>query len=210
MTGPPLAQRFAALATRLGATEDVSTLHAELAAAWAEPHRAYHSTAHLVDCLGQLDEAPSDGADRDAAEAALWFHDAVYDPRSSGNEVRSAEWAERALLAAGVGDALAAEVARLVLVTRHLDVPHDPTACLVADVDLSILGRPAPDYEAFEERIRIEYAWVPEAIYRSERTRILRRLLDRQPLYGLAHFRDRYEAAARANLLATIARLTGG
>ncbi len=209
MSGFP-AERFAALLRRLGATTAIDEHAAGLAAAWAEPHRAYHATPHLLDCLAQLDGAPPDRADRGVVEAALWFHDAVYDPRAADNEVRSAAWAERALGAAGVPPGVAAEVAHLVLLTRHDEPPQEPNGRLVCDVDLSILGRDAAIYGEYERGIRAEYAWVPEAVYRRERRRILSALLARDPLYRTPHFRTRFEAAARENLSRECARLSDG
>ena len=210
MSPPALVPRFAALAGRLGSARDASGLGQQLLAAWAQPHRTYHGTAHLVDCLERLDEAPDEGADRDAAEAALWYHDAVYELGSTENERRSAEWAARSLVAVGVDPDRAAEVGRLVELTTHHRAPADATGALVCDVDLSILGRGAEEYAEFERRIRKEYAQVPEPIYRAERSRVLRRLLDREPLYGTKYFRERCEAAARTNLERALQRLAPG
>jgi predicted metal-dependent HD superfamily phosphohydrolase len=176
--------------------------------AWAAPHRQYHTTAHLVDCLDQLDEAPA-GADRDLAEAALWFHDAVYDPRAGDNEERSAAWARNALTSLGVSAAAAGEVARLVLATRHSEVPADTLAALVCDVDLSILGRDEEAYDEFERRVRREYAWVPDPLFRAERARILSGFLRREPLYHTPLFHARFERRAKDNLARAVARLTG-
>ncbi|HEX6106170.1 MAG TPA: hypothetical protein VFZ26_11340, partial [Gemmatimonadales bacterium] len=93
-------RRFSDLVHRLGGGPEVGWLYAALAAAWAEPHRVYHGTGHLRECLAELDGAPADGADRSTVEAALWFHDAVYDPKARDNEERSADWAARSILAA--------------------------------------------------------------------------------------------------------------
>ena len=207
-SGPSLT-RFGALLRRLGAVSEGTDLHAALTAAWAEPHRVYHGTAHLADCLRALDLAPSEGGDPDTAEAALWFHDVVYDPRAADNEERSAEWAAQGLAHVGVPAGTAGEVARLVRLTRHAEapVPSDATGALVCDVDLSVLGRAAADYEAFERGIRAEYAWVPEPVYRAERSRILARLLAREPLYLTTYFRQGCESAARSNLNRAIERL---
>jgi predicted metal-dependent HD superfamily phosphohydrolase len=203
-----LTVRFEHLLSRLGGRPDPA-LAESLATAWGEPHRVYHGPDHLRDCLRQLDEAASDTADSGVPEAALWFHDAVYDPRGQDNEDRSAEWARRALPAAGIAHPTAEEVARLVLLTRHRDPPEaaDRSGQLVCDVDLSILGRSPAEYDAFERQIRREYAWVPESIYRAERARILARFLDREPLYLTPHFRHRYETAARGNLQRALQRL---
>jgi predicted metal-dependent HD superfamily phosphohydrolase len=207
MVSQRLKSRFSTLLRRLGATANVYALYDELANAWAEPHRAYHGTAHLLDCLEQLDAAPGEGADRRIVEAALWFHDAVYDPRATGNEARSAAWGSRALAAAGVPTTVGSEVARLVLLTRHNAPPIDPGGRLVCDIDLSILGRSPDEFLEFERRIRAEYAWVPEDTYRAVRADILKGFLRRSPLYLTQHFRRKYESAAHGNLEAAVARL---
>ncbi len=194
---------------RLGATRPVDELFDALLAAWGEPARVYHGTAHLIDCLTQLDSAPGEGGDRRIVEAALWYHDAVYDPRATGNETRSAARAVRALETASVPPGVRAEVVRLILLTRHAAPAEDPSGRLVCDVDLSILGRDAEVFAEFERRIRTEYSWVPEATYRSVRADILEGFLRRSPLFLTEHFRRRYEAQARRNLAGAIARLRG-
>ncbi|MGI8818216.1 MAG: N-methyl-D-aspartate receptor NMDAR2C subunit, partial [Gemmatimonadales bacterium] len=55
-------------------------------------------------------------------------------------------------------------------------------------------------FAEFEQRIRQEYAWVPEPVYRSARIEILEGFLARRSIYQTEFFRDRYEAQARANL----------
>jgi predicted metal-dependent HD superfamily phosphohydrolase len=202
------AERFAALGRRLGASGDTAPVAADLLRRWAGPGRAYHGLDHLRDCLARLDDAPDDGADRDLVEAALWFHDAVYDPRAGDNEARSAELARATLAALGVPDQQATAVADLVLATRHREPPRGAEARLLCDVDLAILGAPAEDFDHYDRAIRLEYAWVPEMVYRPERAAVLRALLARRPLYVTAHFRDRYEQSARGNLHRALARLS--
>lgn len=201
------AERFAGLCQRLGATGDSGPLAADLLRRWAEPGRAYHGLEHLRDCLDQLDAAPADGADRDLVEAALWFHDAVYDARSADNEALSAELAHRALAAVGVPEGTAARVAELVLLTRHREPPAGPDGRLLCDIDLSILGRDADQFDRYDRAVRLEYTWVPDFVYRRERAAVLRGLLRREPLFATPHFRERYELPARANLRRALARL---
>ena len=195
-----LAARFERVWRSVGARDDGMAVVHELLRAWQEPQRHYHGLDHLVDCLAQLDAAPPGSWDRDLAEIVLWFHDAVYRPGASDNEERSAAWARAALEEAGVEASLAAEADRLVRITDHGRPPTDPTGTLICDVDLSILGRPTPEYEEYERRIRAEYAGVPEALFRPGRRSVLSRLLARDPLFRTAHFQTRYEAQARRNL----------
>ena len=204
-----LQARLVQLLRRLGADGDPRPLADAVVAAWSGPARRYHDIAHLRDCLAELDRAPDDGADRDRVEAALWFHDAVYDPHADDNEARSADWAREALLRLGIAPAVADEVARLVLLTRHGDPPSDPSGQLLCDIDLAILGQDPAAFDAYDRRIRDEYRWVPEPEYRAARSRLLAALLARSPLYQTAHFRGRYEAAARNNLGRALAGLRG-
>jgi predicted metal-dependent HD superfamily phosphohydrolase len=202
-----LSRRFGELLRRLGAAGDPRPLADAVLAAWAEPARRYHDLDHLRDCLAELDGAPADGADRDRVEAALWFHDAIYDPRAGDNEDRSAEWARRALAELGIRPVVADDVARLVRLTRHTDPASDPSGRLLCDVDLAILGREPEAFDAYDRHIRDEYAWVPEPDFRAARTGVLAGLLARSPLYQTEHFRHRYEAAARKNMGRALERL---
>jgi predicted metal-dependent HD superfamily phosphohydrolase len=201
------AERFALLCRRLGASGETAGVAADLLQRWAGPGRTYHGLEHLRECLARLDAAPADGTDRDLVEAALWFHDAVYDSRSADNEARSADLARRALASLGVPDDTAGRVADLVLLTRHGESPSGAEGRLLCDIDLAILGQPPDDFDRYDQAIRLEYAWVPGPVYRRERASVLRGLLAREPLYATPHFRERYERPARANLRRALARL---
>ncbi|HHY86145.1 MAG TPA: hypothetical protein GYA07_11530 [Verrucomicrobia bacterium] len=91
---------------------------------------------------------------------AIWFHDAIYDPRAADNEERSAELARLYLAEARVSVAFQDSVARLVLATKQHDGSLDPDAPLMVDIDLSIFGQPAERFWQYEEQIRGEYEWV--------------------------------------------------
>jgi predicted metal-dependent HD superfamily phosphohydrolase len=205
-----LPRRFGELLRRLGAAADPQPLVDAVLAAWAEPDRRYHDLGHLRDCLAELDGAPADGADRDRVEVALWFHDAIYDPRAGDNETRSAEWARRALAELGIPSAVADDIARLVRLTRHTDPTRDPSGRLLCDIDLAILGGEPAAFDAYDRRIREEYAWVSDADFGTERAGVLADLLSRAPLFQTEHFRQQYETAARTNLGRTLARLRHG
>jgi predicted metal-dependent HD superfamily phosphohydrolase len=162
---------------------------------------------HLQDCLQQFDIACSLAAHPVEVEAALWFHDAIYDPRSSENEARSAQWAQGALRDAGVALDIAQRVADLVLVTRHDTCSVGADACVLVDIDLSILGRAPAEFDIYECQIREEYAWVPELTFRQRRADILQSFLARTVIYETLLFQSRYEAQARQNLAHSITRL---
>ena len=200
-------QRWLDLWSRLGAQGSGASIFAQLAAAYAEPERAYHTAEHIRDCLAELDLSRDLAQYPDEVEAALWFHDAVYRPGASDNEDQSAELARTALSVGAVPHEVADRTAALVLATRHAGLPISPDEQLICDIDLSILGREPGIFDAFERQIRHEYAWVPEPMYRRERSAVLSGFLRRRSIYQTDQFRQRYEASARANLERLIEKL---
>ncbi len=202
-------ERWTELWSRLGAQGSGLSIFTHLATAYAEPGRAYHTAEHIRDCLTQLDASREIARRPDEVEAAIWFHDAAYVPGASDNEDRSARLAQTALLACAVPLEVSRRVAELVLATRHLTLPRDPDGQLLCDIDLSILGREPEIFDQFERRIRQEYAWAPEAMYRSSRSEVLAGFLRRRSIYQTEFFRARYEQPARSNLNRALADLSG-
>jgi predicted metal-dependent HD superfamily phosphohydrolase len=201
--------RWLGLWSRLGAQQNGPELYQQLSAAYAEPARFYHTAAHIADCLRQLDRSRDLARRPDEVEAALWFHDAVYVPGAVDNEERSAALARSSLKAGAAIGETSNRVAALVLATNHQDLPSDPDAQLVCDIDLSVLGREASVFDDFERQIREEYAWVPEPMYRSARSDVLRGFLRRRSIYHTGRFAQWYERQARHNLERIVAALSG-
>lgn len=202
--------RWTGLWRRLGARGDGLSIFTALAAAYAEPARVYHTTEHIRDCLTQLDLCRNSAGRADEVEAAIWFHDAVYQPAGADNEERSAALARTALDQSGLAQEVTARIAELVLATQHLAAPTEPDAALLCDIDLSIFGRSRAVFAEFERRIRREYAWVPEPVYRTARAETLEAFLRRRSIYQTGYFRERYEVPARANLTRVLKELGGG
>ena len=192
--------RWLALWSRLAGTGPGTSVFYDLAQAYAEPARVYHTAAHINDCLTLFDWSHHLASRPDEMEAALWFHDAVYLPGASDNEERSAQLAEMVLGSGAVPSAAVQHVAEMILSTKHLSIPPEPDTQLLCDIDLSILGRADSKFDDFERRIRQEYAWVPEQAYRTARSSILKTFLQRPAIYQTQPFAERYEAQARRNL----------
>lgn len=175
-------------------------VYLELLSAYSEPHRHYHTANHIADCLAQFDTAASMARVPKEVEMALWFHDAVYKPTSSTNELKSADWATAFLSAIGATPEQCSRVHEYIMATTHATGAHPNDAAVVVDIDLSILGRERPEFEIYEEAIRREYSWVPGPLYRRKRVEILQSFLDRPSVFGTEFFRSRYEQRARENL----------
>ena len=126
--------------TGSGAHAQGDDVYRALMARYGEPHRKYHTLQHLRECLGQFEAVQGLASKAAEVEAALWFHDAIYEVKRSDNEARSAEWARSAALQAGVAPEVAARLHALVMVTRHTGVPAGHDEQLLVDIDLAILG----------------------------------------------------------------------
>ncbi len=185
-------------------------LQAELMTAWSEPHRHYHDQRHLRECLALWtrwrDHSPHAGE----VAIGLWFHDAIYDPQASGNELNSAAWAARSLARVGADSDTAQRIFDLVMATQD-DAPaalgSSPDARLLVDIDLSILGSPVERFDRYDQDVRKEFAWVPGFRYQEARARVLQGFLDRPRLYHGEHAIALLEAQARINLAAALSRL---
>lgn len=204
---PALRVRFARLVERLGARTDARAESDEaftrLHAAWSSESRRYHDVEHLADCLREVDGLPASHT-RDLVELALWYHDAVYVPAATDCEHQSAVLLERDAASLGLAEGVSRSAAALVEGTAHgAGRVSSDEAALVADIDLAILGRDPLRFMDFEYSVEEEFHAVPTIAFRRGRGRFLARLLE-APIYRTTAFRDRFEAAARANIEALL------
>jgi predicted metal-dependent HD superfamily phosphohydrolase len=200
-------QRWLDLWRHLGAAGDAGPVYRQLAAAYAEPHRSYHNFRHIGECLEEFDAARALALQPPAVEAAIWFHDVVYDPSSAANEEESAALAGRSLTPAGVAPALIEPIRQLVLATKDHGAEPNTDAALLVDIDLAIFGQAPARFENYERAIREEYFWVEPEVYAARRAEILTRFIARPFLYSTDFFRLKYEHAARANLTRSLRQL---
>jgi predicted metal-dependent HD superfamily phosphohydrolase len=175
---------------------------------WSEPHRHYHTLDHLALMLSVVDRHAAEAEDVTAVRLAAWFHDIVYDPRRTDNEIASAEFAATTLTDLGLDKEHMAEVVRLIwLTTNHGVDPDDRDGALICDADLAILASSPADYAAYSLAIRAEYQHVPDDAFRAGRIAVLSQLLDLPRLYHLPAHVDGWEARARANVAGEISAL---
>ncbi len=199
-------ERWVQLWTAAELDGDPAGWYERLIALYSEPHRHYHTLRHIGECLNQFDAANDLARQPVAVELAIWFHDAIYDPRSSDNEERSAALARECLAESSAGKELLELVARLVLATKH-HVPSDHAdSLLLLDVDLSILGQPEERFQEYERQIWLEYAWVPESVFAAKRAGILANFLRRERIYQTDYFCARFEQQARQNIRHSLER----
>ncbi|WP_260955648.1 HD domain-containing protein [Pseudomonas citri] len=172
---------------------------------YGEPHRAYHNCQHLEECLQvrQFINAPC----RAPAEIdlALWFHDAIYEPLRSDNELRSAQWLDEVAHDSGLDGETRRRLYGLIMVTRHDGAPTSVDEAVLVDTDLAILGASFDRFEEYGQQIRSEYQQVPMSVYGHKRRQVLEGFLARERIYTSAPYFDAFEQQARANLARAIA-----
>lgn len=197
--------------TRSGMLDDA--LFAELSALYAAPGRHYHGLAHVQALLGLAREYEALLDDTEAVEAAIWFHDAVYDSRAADNEARSAALALDRLDGRAAPGRLSLVEAMILATASHVvpELAHPAAkrdAALFLDMDLSILGAPPEAFDAYEAAVRQEYGWVPDQAWRKGRGEVLARFIGRERIFHTAIFVARFEAAARRNIARSLDRLS--
>jgi len=198
--------RWAALWQRLNAPLPDGLFEA-LATQYAEPHRHYHTAQHIAECLVHMDSARSLCTHDTEVELALWFHDAVYEPRAKDNEAQSADWAVRVMCGAGLPANAGERVRALIMKTCHDALPDTPDAQVLVDIDLAILGADTARFDEYERQIRQEYAWVPGFLFRRKRREVLEGFLGRPVIYSTSFFNRTLEKKARENLARALSAL---
>jgi predicted metal-dependent HD superfamily phosphohydrolase len=187
-------------------------LRDELVRAYAAPERHYHNLAHIEAMLGLMHSYENALSDPQSVEAAIWFHDVIYDTRRHDNEEKSAELAASRLSGLLSPDRIAL-IARMIRATAGHHVPagldsaQQRDCALFLDTDLSILGSTPDLFASYEDAVRREYGWVPDALWREGRRIVLQGFLDRPAIYVSPQFHASHEAAARANLMRSLERL---
>lgn len=166
----------------------------DLTRRYSEPHRHYHTLRHVAEMLLQGCAFPL----TDEQVMAVWFHDAVYNPRSRTNETESAALARLALARAGWQTDAIDRVAGMILDTAGHQ-PSQPQSGAVLDLDLAVLAAEPGAYGRYVASVRAEYAFVPDAEWRAGRCKWALAMLARERLFWTP-WGIHKEEAARHNL----------
>jgi len=183
-----------------------------LKARYGEAQRAYHTWDHIEALLGHFKNLSDHIHSHTRVLWALYWHDAIYDPTRPDNEAVSADL----LRTDGkdvIPDVTLEEAAIIIEATAKHQLPETLSgkalsdAAYFLDMDLSILGARPDVFDAYEDHIRFEYAFVPDEIYISARANILKGFLTREQLYFTDVCSKLWESKARANLARSIEKL---
>jgi predicted metal-dependent HD superfamily phosphohydrolase len=162
---------------------------------YREPHRHYHTLAHIENGLRVYNELCF--TPLLPLEFFAWaYHDAVYDTTQSDNEQKSAEVFMRDAKALGFSMEDSDRVTQLILSTN----PSAEPLSVINDIDLTGLGADPAVYDLNTANIRKEYNWVEPEVWRKGRTAVLRQILKRPDLYITEPFISKYTLQAIENM----------
>lgn len=188
------------------------TLWLDVATRYNDTQRAYHSLAHIQQLFAQFDQTMTYLHEPHLIALALYYHDVIYDPTRSDNELKSAEYMVDKLKHYLSDDQRRTIYALIIMTATHqLDGLTDSDKCSDAayllDMDLSILGTPWPQYERYAQAVRQEYAHVSDIDYRVGRIAVLKKLLTHPKIYLTQYYYKRLERQARENMAREITLL---
>ncbi len=179
----------------------------ELVSAYNEKHRHYHTQKHIEAMLKHFDNSKNLAKNPLEMELAIWFHDAIYKPFSSSNELDSANWARDFLLEQNYSQDGMDRIHKMIMSTLHNGQAKAADEQLMVDIDLTILGTTESVYDEFERNVRKEYKLVPWLIYKRKRKEILEGFLQQENIYKTSFYQERFEDQARINLSRAIQAL---
>jgi predicted metal-dependent HD superfamily phosphohydrolase len=180
---------------------EIDLLFGLLRKEYSKPDRHYHNLNHINHVLTTIERFKLELHDPVAVKLAAWFHDFVYNPQDSDNEVQSAELAKELLAAVNISSATIDRIQQLILATQgHQIDRNDPDRCIFLDADLAILGTSPNQYQDYARSIRQEYSWVPDAKYKVGRIKVLESFLERDRLYWTDLLFADLESIARTNM----------
>lgn len=164
------------------------------------PSRYYHTMQHIQDCLIALQDVSDQINDLHAVTMAIFFHDIVYDTKSSTNEEDSAETMKQMLSTFNFDDSFIERVYDLIILTKHPSNTDDNDALYLIDIDLLILSSEPKIFIEYCDNIRREYNWVPEDIYNKKRTEFLSSMILDEEIYKTSSYKQN-NVLAKENIL---------
>mgnify|MGYP000970348859 FL=1 len=190
-----------------------------LNALYSTPNRFYHNLSHIKMCLDKLNEykaflgqylSTKDTVDFSHVEFAIWYHDAICLVDDIDNEQASFQLAKQVISNNAFANTLN-RIEKLIMLTKHapnvvVDV-EDINLLTIADIDLAILGKSPEIFFEYDANIRKEYSKYNDVYYKQSRIKVLQGFLDRQYIYHINYFREKYESQARKNLKDAITKL---
>lgn len=177
-----------------------------LQTAYTGSNRHYHNLQHLEAMLKGLDDYPGLIGEKALLEAAIFYHDIVYNPLRSDNEHQSGLVAQTLLTSKGMATLKSEKIYSYILATKTHQTGESPDADLdlLLDLDLAILGTAPENYSVYTQQIRKEYWMYPGPVYRAGRRKAMARFLEQPRIFKTDFYYERWEETARRNIEAEL------
>ena len=150
-----------------------------------KPWKHYHTLCHISELLELVELEYGQAAPLELL-LSVWFHDVVYDPRSSSNEKDSVHLLEAFVEDCGISEqaditsvkeAIVATSSHITALSKlETNVPSWMPVFL--EMDLAILCSPDARYDEYAAQIRREYSFVSESDFNTRRAEFLRSMED--------------------------------
>lgn len=204
-------QKWLDLTTKLNIPKEAAmSIYDRLYYEYSDWDRAYHNLSHIRSFLALSDVYALDIERKNLFDAAIWFHDAIYNTKKKDNELQSAQLARELLIPFLEVDQVKF-IQQLILSTEgHKPRLKHPDNLLFLDFDLAILATDWDTYTKYSDAIEQEYKkWYSFFLYGAGRRKVLKHFLEREEIYFSEVFKTNYESIARTNLEKEIAILSG-
>lgn len=181
----------------------IKNLFRQIQSAYSSPGRYYHNLNHIDSLLSLSDQYATSVSDKDLIDFAIFYHDIVYSPSESDNELRSAEVAKNSLTELSVPEEKRAAVVEYIIASKVHAVganENDTDLAWFLDFDMSILGAEWERYLEYSQNVRREYDMYPDLIYNAGRKNFLQQTLSMPFIFHTRQLREKFDRRARENL----------
>lgn len=139
---------------------------------WKDKNRYWHNIDHLEDIISHIERwrYRFSKEEFDQLILAAFFHDAIYDPKDpDNNEENSLDLLKKSYS----GDTKLDLAEKAIMCTKSRKRPLDFPCKIFWEADNSIFKKTWKDYLDWEKKIRKEYYFVPDDIYKKARIKFL-------------------------------------
>ncbi len=181
----------------------IDKMYSDIENKYSSPNRHYHNLDHISRMLYTVKQFSGNIKYTDNMILAIWYHDIIYNTFRKDNEIRSAEFAEKALSEINISQKNIDTVKHYIIRTsNHFDLEENESEelKLFLDTDLLTLGSKPETYDYNTQQIRKEYKAIPDNIFNKGRAAILEKFLTAQHIYRTDYFRKNFENQARINI----------
>ena len=140
---------------------------------WKEPTRFYHSIDdHLIPMLDQIETLSVDSKSKQLLEITAWFHDCIYNPKSSDNELNSIKFFTDRLENKYCADADV--IKDLIKMTIDFECSPSELRTCFAKLDLNYLRHTNTSHIVQNELLLLkEFQFIDYSIYKQRRLNII-------------------------------------